>query len=771
MIFKKLVLLVFLFVSAGLAHSSVNGWTSIGPYGGEINQIIFDPGDSSILYAATSSGVFRSIDGGSSWSLVLPGSNFSIATTSNGSHVVAASLSGLQVSVDAGVSWSDYEISEEQGASGISHLAVSGQAILLKTYGGDLFYSDDIIHEGAQLPEFNLLTGISVITSLFIDPADPSHLFIGSSGGLYSSSDAGQSWAVIALSSSTDLFENFSADPNSSSTFYAATYDGGILKSTDSGNSWATTSSQPFMKSVAVDPKNSNIVYAGGVSRIYRSSNAGLNFSLVNTIGADTIAVHPSSVKVFFGNTANLYSSSDSGITIQASSTGLNATAPELLKIQPVTGRLIVGGISGHGLYMSDDDGNLIETSTSLSLTPVTDIAFNSQDSDILFAAGIDSSRSVSKTTDAGVTWVNQSSGLSDRASLAIAISATNPDFLVYGSSGSSTQNLALSSNAAINWTDSSDALTQGTDIQDILIDPVDEGIIYAATASRGVIKSIDKGNSWVKINTGLPTTAFINLTTVTSIANIQMNPLNGELFASYESDTIFRSTDDGSSWTALEFEAQDESGTAIRLSGKIAFHPTEADTFYIGEYKTNNSGQTFCHLRSDLPSDTKSIQSVIDPNNPNRLFLSTHNGIYEIEFSSVEPVANAGEDASIGTYLYDIPLDGSDSLDSNGCITEYEWALISGPDAKTLPENEMVTSFEADEDGTYVFELTVTDDNGDTASDRVTITVSNISDSASSSSGGGSLNPFFILFMLTLIGVIQKLRRRNTMGMPEVMG
>src|SRR5262249_25879505 len=42
-------------------------WTSIGPFGGTIQSLAIDPQNSTTLYAGTSSGVFKSIDGGLSW--------------------------------------------------------------------------------------------------------------------------------------------------------------------------------------------------------------------------------------------------------------------------------------------------------------------------------------------------------------------------------------------------------------------------------------------------------------------------------------------------------------------------------------------------------------------------------------------------------------------------------------------------------------------------------------------------------------------------------
>jgi dienelactone hydrolase len=88
-------------------------------------------------------------------------------------------------------------------------------------------------------------------------------------------------------------------------------------------------------------------------------------------------------------------------------------------------------------------------------------------------------------------------------------------------------------------------------------------------------------------------------------------------------------------------------------------------------------------------------------------------------------PVARAGNDISITLPLNNVQLDGRSSSDPDGAISTYAWKKVSGPagGAVSSPSSgtTQVTSLQA---GTYAFELTVTDDDGATASDRVSVTV-----------------------------------------------
>src|SRR5262245_57208895 len=68
----KLVFLVLLFDAGGLWAAS-DTWTSIGPYGGYARALAIDPSNPAAVYVGTSGGVFKSRDGGATWSAASAG--------------------------------------------------------------------------------------------------------------------------------------------------------------------------------------------------------------------------------------------------------------------------------------------------------------------------------------------------------------------------------------------------------------------------------------------------------------------------------------------------------------------------------------------------------------------------------------------------------------------------------------------------------------------------------------------------------------------------
>ena len=87
-------------------------------------------------------------------------------------------------------------------------------------------------------------------------------------------------------------------------------------------------------------------------------------------------------------------------------------------------------------------------------------------------------------------------------------------------------------------------------------------------------------------------------------------------------------------------------------------------------------------------------------------------------------PVVNAGADQSITLPVNSVSVSGTAS-DPDGTITTYVWTKISGPSASNITTpNAAATSITGLVQGSYQFSLTVTDNNGASASDTLVVTV-----------------------------------------------
>lgn len=139
------------------------------------------------------------------------------------------------------------------------------------------------------------------------------------------------------------------------------------------------------------------------------------------------------------------------------------------------------------------------------------------------------------------------------------------------------------------------------------------------------------------------------------------------------------------------------------------------------------------------------SLASIIEPTNANTLIKDLVPGEYLFELVVMDdslaaakdtvkvlvhlpnqfPIANGGGDGEITLPVNTFLLDGTLSNDPDGTIKSYHWKKLSGPSGDILSDSAAVKTTVTDlVEGTYVFELTVTDNWDATDSDLVTVIV-----------------------------------------------
>ncbi len=173
--------------------------------------------------------------------------------------------------------------------------------------------------------------GLGRVNTVMTDPNNSNFIFAGAaSGGLWKSTNGGSSWAVKTDNLPSLGVSDIAVNPDNSNIMYMATgdcdaYDSfsvGIMKSTDAGESWNTTglnwtvNNTRVIGRILIDENDSDVLYAGTSSGIYRSQDAGLNWSRVfSTAGIWDMEIKPGSnpATIYAASRNRIYKSTDGG--------------------------------------------------------------------------------------------------------------------------------------------------------------------------------------------------------------------------------------------------------------------------------------------------------------------------------------------------------------------------------------------------------------------------------------------------------------------------
>lgn len=178
-----------------------------------------------------------------------------------------------------------------------------------------------------------------------------------------------------------------------------------------------------------------------------------------------------------------------------------------------------------------------------------------------------------------------------------------------------------------------------------------------------------------------------------------------------------------------IDFNTKEIRATANRINNIYARDQASAVPFVTEDVKfVNYDGHNFeigiNSVAIDAGMDVSAYGVNFDYEYGARPVGSSYDaGAYEFGATNIAPISDAGSDAS-GQINVRFDLDGGNSTDSDGTITSYQWTQISGPDVTLNNPNQVQASFTPTSAGTYVFELSVTDNDGATGVDEISVTV-----------------------------------------------
>lgn len=221
-----------------------------GTISANVNQLVFDPADSQILYAATTVGVFQTRDAGQSWAERMRGMteiNFIVALAIDPvrSNILYAGTSGgVYRSFDGADHWTKANNGLVPDDAKMASMALGVNCLLIDPANPDMVYAGTTqgvfktLNTGEAWSRLAVDLGELYVSSLVLEPGNGQHLYMGTSTGIFQSRDGGQTWKATNDGLANLNIRSIAMDPNDSQILYAGTNGSGLFRSQDGGESW-----------------------------------------------------------------------------------------------------------------------------------------------------------------------------------------------------------------------------------------------------------------------------------------------------------------------------------------------------------------------------------------------------------------------------------------------------------------------------------------------------------------------------------------------------
>jgi len=253
------------FFRSGDGGASWQGSTKAG-------SIAVDPLASSTLYAATSSGAYKSTDGGQTWSrlaLEEPALTLVAIAPSAPSHVYMASNLAVFHTENGGLTWSRILDAGPNPLPIIQSLAVDPQ----NAHAVHATLSDRSVMRRENGRQWTALTPLECsFGQLVFGSGLPPVIYARSCGKVFKSVDRGGSWREIGFSNRTAAA--IALDPFAPNVVYVASAQNGVYRSRDYGETWTQIrgSLEQDVRAIYVDRSTPGTIYIGST----HASNAFL---------------------------------------------------------------------------------------------------------------------------------------------------------------------------------------------------------------------------------------------------------------------------------------------------------------------------------------------------------------------------------------------------------------------------------------------------------------------------------------------------------------
>jgi photosystem II stability/assembly factor-like uncharacterized protein len=407
-------------------------------------------------------------------------------------------------------------------------------------------------------------------------PTETSTIYAGgASGGVWRSTDLGESWTPLSDFEPRINIGALAIDQNNPDVIFAGTgepvagsfgrrngspfYDGvGVLRSTDAGDSWELlpwSASSSAVHRIALHPHSSDTLFVATTSNLYKSTDGGQNWSNSLSGVITDVMYKPDDPSVVFAAVGSDYGGSANGVYVSYAGGARFSWQRLDVNFAPgdSCGRIVMS------IPTSEPDRIYAAVAMNRRILPDSDVDF----------------KGVFVSHDAGLTWERKLSAINNGFTrgqafydLTIAASPTQPDVVMMGGidmyrSTNGGDGFSKQSRWELRVVDPNSPAYVHADQHHITFKPDDPNTFIVGN-DGGVFISTDRGDTWQSRNEGLATTQFYG------IAYAPSNPTL--LYGGTQDNSNMRLTGAGQT-TWLYVGSGD--------GGRIAVDPNSSSTMY----------------------------------------------------------------------------------------------------------------------------------------------------------------------------------------------
>ncbi len=472
--------------SVGIVKSANGGvtWNSTGlnwtvGQNRTIRRLVINPKNGNILLAATSAGVYRTDNGGATWTQIVPDSAYDVEFDQGNGLIAYATTNRVLKSDNAGATFgplnascsgSRYNIKIAKSNSKVLYTLCTDGTVQKSMDAGATWqvttapgvtlygYYDDVLAVSPVNQDTVYVAGFDIKKStnggaswssapvaghvdnhvIKFAPNSNTTIFSGNDGGIFKSSNGGAAWASLNNGLAITQFYRIGVSRTNPNIIVAGAQDNGNMKYA-SGVFTSVTDADGMQG--FIDWSNANVIYAGIQNGgFYRSTNGGASFTGVSTpsLGAwlSPWCQDPAVASMIYAGTDKVYKSPNQGTTwVPISGVLAGVGKFTVLKVAPSNAKVIFAG-SGTKLYSTIDGGAAwvdITAGLPVATNFLTDVAISDSNPSLAYAtfSGYVAGAKVYKTVNGGATWTNISGALPNMP-IDTIIYQHSPNNLVY---------------------------------------------------------------------------------------------------------------------------------------------------------------------------------------------------------------------------------------------------------------------------------------------------------------------------------------------------